>query len=55
MKERVRFSIKRVQGTFEFEVQPLREYFCKISLQICSHSSTGMAKKWDKTDRFLQF
>jgi hypothetical protein len=28
MKERVCALVSRVQGTFEFEVQPLREYFC---------------------------
>lgn len=52
MKERVCALISRVQGTFEFEVQPLREYFCaKYLYKSAPHSSAGDVKKGTKPDR----
>jgi hypothetical protein len=54
MKESMCFGIK-VQGTFEFEVQPLREYFCAKYLYKSISFFNWCGKEWDKTDRFLQF
>jgi len=52
MKERVCALISRVQGTFEFEVQPLREYFCARYLyNSAPHSSAGSVKHGTKPDR----
>jgi hypothetical protein len=53
MKERVCALVSRVQGTFEFEVQPLREYFCaKYLYKSAPHSSAGSIKKGTKPERF---
>lgn len=53
MKERVCALVSRVQGTFEFEVQPLREYFCAKHLyKSAPHSSAGSVKPGTKPDRF---
>lgn len=53
MKERVCALVSRVQGTFEFEVQPLREYFCaKYLYQSAPHSSAGAVKNGTKPERF---
>jgi hypothetical protein len=53
MKERVCALVSRVQGTFEFEVQPLREYFCaKFLYKSAPHSSAGDTKTGTKPDRF---
>src|SRR3989339_20204 len=52
MKERVCALVSRVQGTFEFEVQPLREYFCAKHLyKSAPHSSAGSVKNGTKPDR----
>ena len=52
MKERVCALVSRVQGTFEFEVQPLREYFCAKHLyKSAPHSSAGSVKLGTKPDR----
>jgi hypothetical protein len=52
MKERVCALVSRVQGTFEFEVQPLREYFCaKYLYKSAPHSSAGAVKMGTKPDR----
>lgn len=52
MKERVCALVSRVQGTFEFEVQPLREYFCaKFLYKSAPHSSAGNIKQGTKPDR----
>ncbi len=52
MKERVCALVSRVQGTFEFEVQPLREYFCAKHLyKSAPHSSAGSVKQGTKPDR----
>ncbi len=53
MKERVCALVSRVQGTFEFEVQPLREYFCARYLYNTSpYSPSGYEKKGTKPERF---
>lgn len=53
MKERVCALVSRVQGTFEFEVQPLREYFCaKFLYKSAPHSSAGSVRQGSKPDRF---
>ncbi|PIQ21438.1 MAG: NTPase (NACHT family)-like protein [Cytophagales bacterium CG18_big_fil_WC_8_21_14_2_50_42_9] len=53
MQERVCALVSRVQGTFEFEVQPLREYFCARYLYNTSpHSPAGNEKSGTKPDRF---
>lgn len=53
VKERVCALVSRVQGTFEFEVQPLREYFCaKFLYNTAPYSPTGEEKKGTKPDRF---
>jgi len=52
MKERVCALVSRVQGTFEFEVQPLREYFCaKYLYKSAPHSSAGNVQNGTKPDR----
>jgi hypothetical protein len=52
MKERVCALVSRVQGTFEFEVQPLREYFCAKYLYTTSQNSTvGDIRPGTKPDR----
>lgn len=54
MKERVCALVSRVQGTFEFEVQPLREYFCaKYLYKSAPHSSAGSVKNGTKPERFF--
>lgn len=53
MKERVCALVSRVQGTFEFEVQPLREYFCAKYLYTTAQNSTaGEIRSGTKPDRF---
>jgi hypothetical protein len=53
MSERVCALVSRVQGTFEFEVQPLREYFCAKYLYTTAQNSTaGEQKAGTKPDRF---
>jgi hypothetical protein len=53
VKERVCALVSRVQGTFEFEVQPLREYFCaKFLYKTSPYSPAGFEKSGTKTDRF---
>jgi hypothetical protein len=51
--ERVFVLISRVQGTFEFEVQPLREYFAARYLyDTAPYSPPGAEKRGTKPDRF---
>ena len=51
--ERVGALISRVQGTFEFEVQPLREYFAARHLYKTAPSSPpGREKRGTRPDRF---
>ncbi|KEQ22242.1 NACHT domain-containing protein [Paenibacillus tyrfis] len=51
--ERVVFLVSRIQGTFEFEVQPLREYFVARHLyETAPYSPPGNEKKGTKPDRF---
>lgn len=53
VKERVCALVSRVQGTFEFEVQPLREYFCaKFLYNTSPYSPTGEEKKGTIPERF---
>jgi hypothetical protein len=53
MIERVVFLISRVEGTVEFEVQPLREYFAGRYLYETAHySPPGKEQKGTITDRF---
>ncbi|GHT67832.1 hypothetical protein AGMMS50239_31740 [Bacteroidia bacterium] len=53
VKERVCALVSRVQGTYEFEVQPLREYFCaKYLYETARYSPTGNEKNGTKPDRF---
>ncbi|OQP47959.1 NACHT domain-containing protein, partial [Niastella populi] len=53
MNERVCALVSRVQGTFEFEVQPLREYFCaKYLYNTAPHSPVGSERSGTKPDRF---
>jgi hypothetical protein len=53
MKERVCALVSRVQGTYEFEVQPFREYFCaKYLYQTAQYSIAGNEKIGTKPDRF---
>jgi predicted NACHT family NTPase len=53
MVERVVALVSRVQGTFEFEVQPLREYFAACFLfYTAPHSSPGKEKQGTRPDRF---
>ena len=51
--ERVGALVSRLQGTFEFEVQPLREYFAARHLhKTAPYSPPGAAKKGTRPDRF---
>lgn len=53
MQERVCAIVSRVQGTYEFEVQPLREYFCaKFLYNTSPYSPAGMEKTGTKPERF---
>ena len=53
MKERVCAIVSRIQGTFEFEVQPLREYFCaKFLYNTSPYSPAGCALNGTKPERF---
>lgn len=53
IEERVCALVSRVQGTFEFEVQPLREYFCaKYLYKTSPYSPAGFEKCGTKPDRF---
>jgi hypothetical protein len=53
MVERVVALVSRVQGTFEFEVQPLREYFAARFLnETAPYSPPGAERKGTKPDRF---
>src|SRR5690606_31708746 len=49
VEERVCALVSRVQGTYEFEVQPLREYFCAMYLyKTAPHSPPGSEKSGTK-------
>ena len=51
--ERVGALVSRVQGTFEFEVQPLREYFTARHLhKTAPYSPPGNPRKGTRPDRF---
>lgn len=51
--ERVGALVSRVEGTFEFEVQPLREYFTAWHLyKTANYSPAGAPKMGTKPDRF---
>ena len=51
--ERVGALVSRVQGTFEFEVQPLREYFAARHLhKTAPNSPPGAEKQGTRPDRF---
>ena len=51
--ERVGALVSRVQGTFEFEVQPLREYFAARHLhKTAPYSPPGRPRKGTRPDRF---
>ncbi|MEO1243797.1 MAG: hypothetical protein AAFX54_17960 [Pseudomonadota bacterium] len=53
IEERVVALVSRVKGTYEFEVQPLREYFTALYLyDSAPHSSPGGETKGTKPDRF---
>lgn len=53
MVQRVVALVSRVEGTFEFEVQPLREYFAARHLyHTAPYSPTGKERKGTKPDRF---
>lgn len=53
MVERVVALVSRVEGTFEFEVQPLREYFAaKYLYMTAPHSSPGREGGGTKIERF---
>lgn len=53
MVERVVALVSRVQGTFEFEVQPLREYFAARYLyDTAPYSPAGVVKKGTLPERF---
>ena len=53
MVERVVAIVSRVQGTFEFEVQPLREYFAaRFLFETAPYSPPGDEKKGTRPDRF---
>lgn len=53
VQERVCALVSRVQGTYEFEVQPLREYFCARYLyQTAPYSPAGKEKPGTKPERF---
>lgn len=51
--ERIFFLVSRVQGTFEFEVQPLREYFAARYLyKTAPHPPPGVVRHGTILDRF---
>jgi hypothetical protein len=51
--ERVVALVSRVEGTYEFEVQPLREYFCARHLYLTAPlSRVGLIESGSKPDRF---
>src|ERR1039457_219138 len=53
MVERVVFLLSRVEGTFEFEVQPLREYFAaRFLYETAPYSPAGKEQRGTKPDRF---
>jgi len=53
MVERVVFLVSRVEGTFEFEVQPLREYFAgRFLYETAPYSPPGKEQRGTKPDRF---
>jgi hypothetical protein len=53
MVERIFFIVSRVEGTFEFEVQPLREYFAGRHLyETAPYSPPGNERRGTKPDRF---
>jgi hypothetical protein len=53
MVERVVALVSRVEGTYEFEVQPLREYFAGVYLyHTKKYSPAAIAKRGDLIDRF---
>lgn len=53
MVERVVALVSRVEGTFEFEVQPLREYFAARYLyETAPNSPIGKESRGSKPDRF---
>ncbi|WP_214228004.1 hypothetical protein [Pedobacter sp. B4-66] len=53
VEERVCALVSRVQGTYEFEVQPLREYFCaKFLYKTAPYSPAGFEKSGTKPERF---
>lgn len=53
MLERVVMIVSRIEGTHEFEVQPLREYFAARYLyDTASYSPTGRERPGTKPDRF---
>ena len=53
MIERVVALVSRVQGTYEFEVQPLREYFAARHVyETAPYSPTGAEKRGTRPDRF---
>jgi NACHT domain len=53
MVERVVALVSRVEGTYEFEVQPLREYFAaRFLYETAPYSPTGAEKAGTKPDRF---
>lgn len=53
MVERVVALVSRVQGTYEFEVQPLREYFAaRFLYETAPYSPPGAECKGTKPDRF---
>ena len=52
--ERVGALVSRVQGTFEFEVQPLREYFAARHLhKTAPNSPPGRERRGTRPDRFV--
>lgn len=53
MVERVVALVSRVEGTFEFEVQPLREYFAaRFLYETAPYSPPGRERRGTKPDRF---
>lgn len=53
MLERVVMIVSRIEGTYEFEVQPLREYFAARHLyDTASYSPPGRERSGSKPDRF---
>ena len=53
MVERVVALVSRVEGTFEFEVQPLREYFCARYLyETAPYSPPGSPQRGNMLDRY---